>query len=250
MISVEQLKTKPVPQHVAVIMDGNGRWAKEQGLERMEGHKQGATALRNVLEAALAVGVKYLTVYAFSMENWQRSPEEVNALMTLFVNACRNEIDNLMQNHIRFRAIGKLDMLSDECLKALQETENLTKDNAALNLVVCLSYGSRWEIAQAAKRIAIEVKNKKLDVEDIDEGVFTQYLQTHSIPDPDLLIRTSNEFRVSNFLLWQIAYTELYFTNVYWPGFTKEDFFATIADYQQRERRFGMTSEQILTNAK
>lgn len=245
MIDLELLKSKNIPSHVAVVMDGNGRWAKQRGEPRLEGHSQGAVALRNTLEACLQTGVKYLTVYAFSIENWNRSPEEVQGLMELFVRSCHSEMDNLMQNNIRFRAIGKLDMLSEECLAELRATEEQTKNNIALTLNVAISYGSRWEIANAAQEIAKKIQAGELNLETIDEQLFASYLTTSYMPDPDLLIRTSGEYRISNFLLWQIAYTEFYFTDTLWPDFTTEDFYKAIADYQKRERRFGKTSEQI-----
>jgi len=245
MICLDELKRGEIPAHAAVIMDGNGRWAKQRGKERIEGHQAGAAALRQMLEGCLTVGVKYLTVYAFSIENWQRSPQEVEALMYLFVQSCRNELDNLMQNNIRFRAIGKLDMLSGECFQILKETEEKTQNNSALTLTVAISYGSQWEIAHAAKNIAEDVSSGKITVKDIDENLFSQYLTTSFMPNPDLLIRTSGELRISNFLLWQLAYSELYFTPVYFPDFTKEEFYKAIAEYQKRERRFGKTSEQV-----
>lgn len=247
MIDLELLKSKNVPGHVAIVMDGNGRWAKQKGKPRLEGHQNGAAALQNALEGCLSLGVKYLTVYAFSIENWNRSPEEVRGIMELFVKSCHSEIDNLMQNNIRFRAIGKLDMLSEECLKELGATEEVTKNNTKLTLNVAISYGSRWEITNAARKIAYKVQAEKLNPEYIDEQLFASYLVTSYMPDPDLLIRTSGEYRISNFLLWQIAYTEFYFTDVLWPDFTTEDFYKAIADYQNRERRFGKASEQINT---
>jgi undecaprenyl diphosphate synthase len=245
MIDLELLKSKNIPSHVAVVMDGNGRWAKQKGKPRLEGHQKGAAALRNTLEGCLFLGVKYLTVYAFSIENWNRSPEEVTGLMELFVKSCHSEIDNLMQNNIRFRAIGKLDMLSGECLKELRATEEITKNNIKLTLNVAISYGSRWEITNAAQEIAEKVQAGKLNPSTINEQLFASYLTTSYMPDPDLLIRTSGEYRISNFLLWQLAYAEFYFTEVLWPDFTTEDFYEAIADYQKRERRFGKTSEQI-----
>jgi len=245
MISLEDIKSKPVPEHIALIMDGNGRWAKQRSQQRLEGHKMGVSALRSTLEGCLSAGVKYLTVYAFSIENWNRSPEEVGGLMDLFIQSCHAEVDNLNENNIRFRAIGKLDMLSDECYKKLKITEEKTKNNTALTLVIAISYGSRWEIANAAKLITEDVKLNKIQSEQIDEQLFANYLMTNFMPNPDLLIRTSGEYRISNFLLWQIAYTELYFTDVLWPDFTKEELYKAIADFQKRERRFGKTSEQI-----
>ena len=246
MVSLEDIKSKPVPEHVALIMDGNGRWAKQRSQQRLDGHRQGVTALRSTLEGCLSAGVKYLTVYAFSIENWSRSPEEVSGLMDLFVQSCHAEVGNLNENNIRFKAIGKLDMLSNECYKKLKDTEEQTKNNTALNLVIAISYGSRWEIANAAKLIAEDVKSNKIQCEEIDEQLFANYLTTNFMPNPDLLIRTSGEYRISNYLLWQIAYTELYFTEVFWPDFTKEELYKAIADFQKRERRFGKTSEQIL----
>ncbi|MDR1458668.1 MAG: isoprenyl transferase [Bacteroidales bacterium] len=245
MISLESIKSNPVPNHIAVIMDGNGRWAKQRRQQRLDGHIQGASALKNTLEGCLAAGVKYLTVYAFSIENWNRSPLEVGGLMDLFVKYCHSELDNLNRNNIRFRAIGKLDMLSNECYQTLKATEEKTKNNTALTLVVAISYGSRWEIVNAAQQLAKKVETRQLKSEQINEQLFINYLTTDFMPDPDLLIRTSGEYRLSNYLLWQIAYTELYFTNVLWPDFTKEELYKAIADFQKRERRFGKTSDQI-----
>ena len=245
LVQLEDIKSKPVPQHIALIMDGNGRWAKQRSQQRLDGHRQGVSALRSTLEGCLSAGVKYLTVYAFSIENWNRSPEEVGGLMELFVRSCHSEVDNLNENNIRFRAIGKLDMLSDECYQNLKLTEEKTKNNTALNLIIAISYGSRWEIANAAKQIAQDVQSQKIQVEQIDEQMFSNYLTTHFVPDPDLLIRTSGEYRISNYLLWQIAYSELYFTDVLFPDFTKDELYKAIADFQKRERRFGKTSEQI-----
>jgi undecaprenyl diphosphate synthase len=245
MSSFEEIKLDTVPQHIAIIMDGNGRWAKQRQQQRLEGHIQGASALKSTLEGCLAAGVKYLTVYAFSLENWDRSPQEIAGLMDLFVNYCRTEVDNLNRNNIRFRAIGKLDMLNETCYRELKITEEKTKDNTALTLTVSISYGSRWEIVNAAQHLAKEIECQKIKSEQINEQLFTQYLTTNFMPDPDLLIRTSGEYRISNYLLWQIAYTELYFTDVLWPDFTKEELYKAIVDFQKRERRYGKTSEQI-----
>ena len=245
MIGFEEIKKGFIPTHIAIIMDGNGRWAKQRQKERIEGHHAGAEALRSTLEGCLAVGVKYLTVYAFSLENWNRSQEEVDALMYLFVQSCHNELDNLMQNNIRFRAIGKLDKLNEDCFNILKETEEKTKANTALTLVVAISYGAQWEIVHAVKTIAAQVCSGEINLQNIDENLFSSSLTTHFMPNPDLLIRTSGEFRISNFLLWQLAYSELYFTPVLWPDFSKEELYKAIADYQLRERRFGKTSEQI-----
>ncbi len=201
MIDLELLKSKNIPKHVAVVMDGNGRWAKQKGKPRLEGHSQGAVALRNTLDACLKTGVKYLTVYAFSIENWDRSPEEVTGLMELFVKSCHSEINNLMQSNIRFRAIGKLEMLGKECLEELRVTEEKTKDNTALILNVAISYGSRWEIMNAAREIAKKVQAGQLNPSTIDEQLFASYLTTSYMPDPDLLIRTSGEYRISKFFI-------------------------------------------------
>ena len=247
MTLLDDIKTRPIPRHIAVIMDGNGRWAKQRGKQRLEGHQQGAAALREVLEGCLLTKVEYLTVYAFSIENWNRSQEEVQGLMELFVRSCHSEIDNLNTNNIRFRTIGNLEMLSEDCLRELKITEEKTKNNTALTLAVALSYGSQWEIAHAAKQIAKDVQAGQLQAEQVNEELFANYLTTNFMPDPDLLIRTSGEYRISDFLLWQIAYSELYFTDVLWPDFTKEKLYRAIADYQKRERRFGKTSEQIHT---
>jgi undecaprenyl diphosphate synthase len=245
MVELDAIKKGAIPAHVAVIMDGNGRWAKQRGKERIEGHQAGADALRSTLEGCLSVGVKYLAVYAVSLENWNRTQEEVSALMYLFVQACHNELDNLMQNNIRFRAIGKLDLLDKECFDKLKETEEKTKQNTALTLVVAISYGSQWEIVNATKTIAEMAVNQQINPQNIDENLFSSCLTTHFMPNPDLLIRTSGEFRISNFLLWQIAYSELYFTEVLWPDFSKDELYRAIASYQLRERRFGKTSEQV-----
>ena len=245
MSRLDAIKKGAIPAHIAIIMDGNGRWAKQKGKERIEGHQAGAEALRSTLEGCLLAGVQYLTVYAFSIENWNRSRGEVDALMYLFVQSCHNELDNLMQNNIRFRAIGKLELLSEECFNILKETEEKTKNNTALTLAVAISYGAQWEIAHAAKAIAEHALSGLITPQQIDESLFATYLTTNFMPNPDLLIRTSGEFRISNFLLWQLAYSELYFTDVFWPQFSKEELYKAIASYQLRERRFGKTSEQI-----
>ena len=250
MIALDQIKKGDVPTHIAVIMDGNGRWAKQRQKQRIEGHQAGAEALRSVLEGCLSAGVKYLTVYAFSLENWNRPQEEVHALMSLFVQACCNELDNLMQNNIRFKTIGNINLLNEDCFTKLKETEEKTQNNTALTLSVAISYGAQWEIAHAAKTMAQDACCGKITVDSINEQLFSTYLTTHFMPNPDLLIRTSGEFRISNFLLWQLAYSELYFTDVFWPDFSKEELYRAIVDYQHRERRFGKTSEQIQFDVK
>jgi undecaprenyl diphosphate synthase len=239
-ISVDKL-----PVHVAIIMDGNGRWAAQHGKERIFGHRQGVESVRSVIEAAAELGIKYLTLYAFSTENWGRPDDEVTALMGIMVQSLNDETATLLKNDIRMSAIGDFTRLSDDVLERLSETIRLTSSSKGLNLVVALSYSSRWEITEAAKKMAADINKGSLKLDSAGETDFEKYLNTYGIPDPDLLIRTSGELRISNFLLWQIAYTELYFTEKLWPDFRKEDFYYAIIDFQKRERRFGKTSEQI-----
>ena len=242
----KQINTDKLPSHVAIIMDGNGRWAQQRGLERIFGHQKGVTALKEVIETAAELGIKYLSLYAFSTENWGRPDEEVSALMDIMVQSLNNETDTLLRNNIRLMAIGDIDRLANDVRERLFETINLTSVSNGLNLVVALSYSSRWEITEAARRISADVIKGSLKPDSINEGVFEKYLTTHGMPDPELMIRTSGELRISNFLLWQLAYTELYFTDKLWPDFGKEDFYIAITDFQKRERRFGKTSEQVL----
>ena len=246
---MESLKDKIImerlPQHIAVIMDGNGRWAKQQGKMRVFGHQHGVQAVRNTAEACAELGVKYLTLYAFSTENWKRSSFEVDALMGLLANALKNELKTLNDNNIRLNAIGDLKRLPKSQFDALNYAIENTKNNSRMTMTLCLSYSGRWELVKAVKDIATEVKNGLLDPEKIDEALIDNHLATAGMPDPDLLIRTSGEERISNYLLWQIAYSELYFTEKFWPDFSKEDLYKAIVDYQNRERRFGKTSEQI-----
>lgn len=244
----EKIISSEIPCHVAVIMDGNGRWAKRRGLQRVSGHRNGVNAVRNLIEASAETGIRYLTIYAFSTENWARPGIEIAALMELMIQSLNNETDTLVKNNIRLRTIGDSNRLAADVRQRLAETEDITAACTGLNLIVALSYGSRWEIASAAKQLAADVKNGTVDCESIDEAVFEKYLTTAGIPDPDLLIRTSGEMRISNFLLWQMAYTELYITDILWPDFGKEDLFKAIIDYQNRERRFGKTSKQIENN--
>ena len=241
----DQIDHKRVPNHVAVIMDGNGRWAKNHGEMRIFGHLNGVTAVRETLSAAGDMGVKYLTLYAFSTENWDRPIEEVSALMDLLVQTIVKEIDELQDKEVRLQAIGDLNLLPENCRKTLIEAIERTKNNKRITLVLALSYSSKWEMTRAIKAISQDVKNEKLNIEDINQETIDAYLETRNIPDPELLVRTSGEKRISNFLLWQIAYSELYFTSVFWPDFKKEDFFEAIVVYQNRERRFGKISEQI-----
>jgi undecaprenyl diphosphate synthase len=241
----DQIDTSKLPQHIAVIMDGNGRWAKEQGKLRVFGHKNGVLAVRDTVEGAAEIGIKYLTLYAFSTENWNRPKLEVAALMELLVSTINKETKTLIQNNVRLNAIGDLDSLPPRCLKELKEAINKTANNTGLTLTLALSYSSRWEIAHAAKKIAADVQAGLINQQDIDEKLFESYLSTYNLPDPELMIRTSGEHRISNYLLWQLAYAELYFTPKLWPDFRKEDLLLAIQDYQKRERRFGLTSEQI-----
>ncbi|MBQ9440618.1 MAG: isoprenyl transferase [Paludibacteraceae bacterium] len=245
MSIISDIQQNPLPAHVAIIMDGNGRWAKRQGKERVFGHKHGVESVRAVTEAAAELGIKYLTLYAFSTENWNRPQAEVDALMALLVQAIENETPTLMKNNVRLLTIGDTGRLPDNTRNRLQQCIAQTAGNTGLSLVLALSYSSRWEITRAVKLIAKNVKDGSLNPEDIDEKLVSQTLTTREIPDPDLLIRTSGEQRISNFLMWQLAYSELYFTELCWPEFRKEAFYNAILDYQNRERRYGMTSEQI-----
>ncbi len=240
-----QINEHRIPKHVAIIMDGNGRWAKQQGEERTFGHIGGVESVREALKSATELGVKYLTLYAFSSENWNRPKAEVDALMNLLVSTIANEKDRLNENGVQLMVIGDRASLPDYCKTALKEAEEETKNNNRITLILALSYSARWEITNAVKRIVEDVEDKKIDAKEINEDVLSSYMATSDIPDPDLLIRTSGESRISNFLLWQLAYTELYFTDVLWPEFKKEDFYKAIIDYQSRERRFGKTSEQV-----
>jgi len=237
-------KTK-VPIHVAVIMDGNGRWAKKHGQDRIFGHQNGVEAVRTAVETSVELGIKYLTLYAFSTENWDRPKAEIDALMSLLVKAIKNEVPELNKNGVRLNAIGNLSDLPSEAQEELIEAIETTKANEKLQLNLALSYSSRWEINNATKLIAEKVKNGELSIDEIDNDCISEHLTTSGIPDPELMIRTSGEQRISNYLLWQIAYSELYFTEVLWPDFRRDEFINAIVDFQQRERRFGKTSEQI-----
>ncbi|MES2798738.1 MAG: isoprenyl transferase [Bacteroidota bacterium] len=233
------------PKHVAIIMDGNGRWAKKQSQKRLFGHDHGAESVRRALEAVEKTKVEYLTLYTFSKENWNRPKEEVEGIMRLLVHTLVTELPNFLQNNVKLLAIGDTDELPADCREELLSSIAKTKDNTGIKLILALNYSSRWEIVNALKSIATEAANKQIRIEDINEQLISNYLTTNSIPDPDLLIRTSGEHRISNFLLWQIAYSELHFTDVLWPDFSQEDFYKAIVDYQMRERRFGMVSEQF-----
>jgi undecaprenyl diphosphate synthase len=240
-----QLNLNLLPQHLAIIMDGNGRWAKKQGLLRAIGHENGTKSVKTTVENCAKLGIKYLTLYAFSTENWNRPKLEVNTLMKLLIKALKKELKTLQTNNIKLAAIGNIDSLPTSVKKELLEVINLTKDNSRMTLTLALSYGSRDEIVNAVKNIAEKVKNNIISIDAIDESIINQHLYTVNMPDVDLVIRTSGEHRISNFLLWQIAYAEFYFTEVLWPDFTKNELINALLDYQNRERRFGKTSEQI-----
>lgn len=236
---MQTLDPQKIPAHVAIIMDGNGRWATERGLPRAQGHIAGVKAVRSITEAACRIGVRYLTLYAFSTENWGRPQEEVNALMGLLVSCLHDEMPLFMENGIRLRTIGQTDMFSPEVRQALQQALDKTSGNSRMDLVLALSYSSRWEMTEAVRKLCREAVSGNLDPEKIDAAAIDKAMATSFMPDPDLLIRTSGEYRISNFLLWQIAYAELFFSPVYWPDFDSELFYQAILDYQKRERRFG-----------
>ena len=235
-----------LPKHIAIIMDGNGRWAKSKGKLRVFGHQQGVHSLRNTVEAAAELGVNYLTMYAFSTENWNRPKKEVDALMKLLVEAIKKETPTLMKNQIRLAAIGNLEQLPAQCQIDLKEAIKKTENNTRLTLVLALSYSSKWEIVNAFQKMMQDVTNGHLQLSDVNEKNIDLYLTTRNMPDPELLIRTGGEHRISNFLLWQIAYAELYFTDKLWPEFGKEDLYEAVVDFQKRERRFGKISEQLI----
>lgn len=243
----EKINKDKLPKHIAIIMDGNGRWAIKHGLDRVGGHHKGVDSVRDIAEAAADLGIKYITLYTFSTENWSRPKDEVDALMSLFVETIVKELDTLNKNNIRLNAIGDLKSLPEENYRKLLDTIEKTSTNDRMTLTLAMSYSSRWEIINAVKEIATDVETGKLKSKDITESVFESYLSTYNIPDPELLIRTSGELRISNYLLWQIAYSELYFTDVLWPDFREEEFYKAIIEYQDRERRFGLTSEQLLS---
>lgn len=244
-MSIDKINKDYLPKHLAIIMDGNGRWAKQKGMLRAIGHENGTKAVRTTVESCAKLGIKNLTLYAFSTENWNRPKLEVDTLMKLLVSSLKKEINTLLDNNIKLNAIGNLSLLPKKVSKELQEVINLTSKNRHMNLTLALSYGSREELVTAVKEISNKVKNNIISEESIDQSVINKHLYTHNLPDVDLLIRTSGEQRISNFLLWQIAYAELYFTPVLWPDFTEQHLSEAIIEYQKRERRFGKTSEQI-----
>jgi len=241
----DNIDLKKLPKHIAIIMDGNGRWARQKGFLRAAGHQEGTTAVRDVVEASAEIGIEHLTLYAFSTENWNRPKLEVDTLMRLLVSSLKKEIKTLQKNNIRLNAIGNLETLPGKVFRELQEVIEKTKTNNRMVLNLALSYGSREELTSAIREISLKVKNNEITADAIDESVINQHLYTRNFPDVDLLIRTSGEQRISNFLLWQIAYAELYFTKTLWPDFRKENLFEAIYNYQNRERRFGKTSEQV-----
>ncbi len=241
----EKLLADKMPQHIAIIMDGNGRWAKGRGKFRIFGHQNGVSTVKTITEACAELGVKYLTLYAFSTENWNRPAIEVRALMELLVDTMRKELPTLMENGIKLSFIGNQSDLPVKCQKQIEVTMEETKHNTRMNLVLALSYSAKWDLVQAIKNISNDAMNGKINVADINDSLVDSYLSTHWMPHPELLIRTSGEKRISNFLLWEIAYSELYFTEKLWPDFTKEDLYDAIYDFQNRERRFGKTSEQL-----
>ncbi|WP_074226674.1 isoprenyl transferase [Algoriphagus halophilus] len=241
----EELDRNRIPRHIAIIMDGNGRWAKKKGAMRIFGHHHAIKAVRDAIEGANNLGVKYLTLFSFSTENWSRPKDEVEGLMALLVKTIANEVPMMMKNNIVMESIGDINSLPKSAYNQLIEAKEKTSQNTGLKLVLALSYSGQWELTQAAKRIAQKVSDGKLKVEDISQEVFADNLETAGIPDPELMIRTSGEFRLSNFLLWQLAYTELHFTPVLWPDFREKHLIAAILDYQKRERRFGKTGEQV-----
>ncbi|HLL43643.1 MAG TPA: isoprenyl transferase [Segetibacter sp.] len=241
----EKIDLSRLPNHIAIIMDGNGRWAKEKGEDRLFGHFHGVESVRNIVEGCAELGVGYLTLYAFSTENWDRPENEVNGLMELLVDTVRREVDTLNKNNIKLHVIGDIKMLPKYAFDELQEAREMTSHNTGLNLVMALSYSSRWELVNAVKNISIDVQAGKIDPQKITHKTVEKYLCTSDFPDPELMIRTSGEYRISNFLLYQLAYAELYFTNTRWPDFRKDNLYEAILDFQSRERRFGKISEQL-----
>jgi undecaprenyl diphosphate synthase len=249
-LQAELKKSGEIPVHIAIIMDGNGRWARKRGLPRAAGHKRGVDTVRDITKACAQLGVKYLTLYTFSTENWKRPKDEVSTLMRLLLNTLRERVNELKENDIKLSTIGDLETLPGEVQRQLMEDMEKTKNNKRMTLNLALSYSGRWELLEAVKKIADEVAGGRIEKDDITEKCISDHLTTRNFPDPDLLIRTSGEFRVSNFLLWQIAYTEFFITDVYWPDFTRKHLYEAIKDFQKRERRFGKVSEQIKKNEK
>ena len=246
MSLIEKIDKNRLPRHVAIIMDGNGRWAKAKGKDRSFGHQEGVVSVRKIMDAVTQLGLKYLTLYTFSTENWNRPEEEVQALMSLLVSAIHRETPDMMKKNVRLTSIGDLSRLREDAYNTLQECIDMTSANTGTTLVLALSYSSRWEITRAARQLAQELLEQKINPNDITEAMVSDHLTTKNIPDPDLLIRTGGEKRISNFLLWQLSYAEFFFTDVFWPDFREEELYEAILYYQQRERRFGKTSEQLI----
>lgn len=248
MSDLSALDRSKLPQHIAIIMDGNGRWAKEREKDRLYGHYEGVVSVRDIVNACGEIGIQYLTLYAFSTENWNRPKEEVDALMELLVNTLRKEVDELHKNGVKLHVIGDLKSMPEICQKELKEAMDITANNTGVQLILALSYSSKWELIEAAKKFALDVIEGNCSVDDLDDHRFKTYLETKNFPDPELMIRTSGEYRISNYLLYQLAYSELYFTNTHWPDFRKPHLIEALINYQQRERRFGKTSDQLQTN--
>jgi undecaprenyl diphosphate synthase len=242
---IENIIPEKIPKHIAIIMDGNGRWANEKGQDRLFGHVSGVESVRETVKTGIELGVSYLTLYAFSTENWKRPKEEVDGIMDLLITSIANETEEFNNNGVRLLTIGEINELPKQCATSLNNAIELTKENSKLTLILALNYSAKWEINQALKKIAFAVKKDDIAISEITEELIHQYLYTNSIPDPELLIRTGGEYRISNFLLWQIAYSELYFTEIQWPDFRRENLVLAIIEYQNRERRFGMLSSQI-----
>lgn len=245
MSLVDSIDKKNIPSHIAIIMDGNGRWAKQRGTQRIFGHRNGVSAVRAAIEASAELGIKYLTLYAFSTENWNRPKIEVDALMSLLINTINSETKTLIKNNISLKTIGDTKSLPSAVQRKLNEVIEKTSKCTGLTVVLALSYSARWEITNAAKQLLKDFADQKITLEEVNEGTYASYMTTAGIPDPELMIRTSGEYRISNFLLWQLAYSELYFTTTLWPDFDKEELYKAMIDYQKRERRFGKISEQL-----
>jgi undecaprenyl diphosphate synthase len=242
---IDTIIPEKIPRHIAIIMDGNGRWANEKGQERLFGHSSGVKSVREAIKTAIELGVSYITLYAFSIENWNRPKQEVDGLMDLLISSIANEIDEFNENGVKLLTIGDINSLPENCMLSIKDAESRTSENSKLTLILAVNYSSKWEITQAVRTITESVNNNELAITEITENLIQRHLSTNSIPDPELLIRTSGEYRISNFLLWQIAYTELYFTEILWPDFRRNDFIQAVIEYQNRERRFGLLSTQI-----
>ena len=242
---IDTIIPEKIPRHIAIIMDGNGRWANDKGQERLFGHSSGVKSVREAIKTAIELGVSYITLYAFSIENWNRPKQEVDGLMDLLISSIANEIEEFNENGVKLLTIGDINSLPENCMLSIKDAVSRTSENSKLTLILAVNYSSKWEITQAVKTITESVNNNELAITEITENLIQRHLSTNSIPDPELLIRTSGEYRISNFLLWQIAYTELYFTEILWPDFRRNDFIQAVIEYQNRERRFGLLSTQI-----